>query len=294
MPSLRTAVPRAFRLLAVLVLLFAVSSVALPHPGAGAMHAGAAQSEAAEFAIAQIRCRPCQTGIALIDASGGRARSLTRRSGWQDDDPAWSPDGERLAFTRTTDDYRSLNVYVMRADGRGVRRLTSGRFDERPSWSPDGRWIAYQSTRGIKLIHPDGSGARRVRGTRGAAWPAWAPDGSRLAFADDGWIWTADLDGRARRRIVRGRDPDWSPDGRVIAYVRSSGGVATIAAAGGASRHLGRGLQPDWSPDGSRIAFARWPASGRFSVWVMNADGGDRQLVTRSARSPAWRTVVTP
>jgi len=265
-----------------------VLAVAAALPGASAAQGGA------PLAIVQAYCQPCITGISVVDASGGGARSLTRHAGWSDDTPAWSPDGRRVAFMRTKDAYRSFRLYVMNANGRGVRRLTSGRFDQRPAWSPNGRWIAYESRRGIKLIHPDGSGARLIRGSAGAAWPSWAPTGKRLAFADDGWIWTADRDGSKRRQLIRGSDPDWSPDGRSIVYVVPNGGIATISATGGTSRSLGKGLQPDSSPDGKRIAFARLATTGRFSVWVMNADGSNRQLVKRGARSPAWRPVASP
>jgi len=272
------------RVRAVLALV-AVLAAAAALPGASAAQ------DAASLAIVQIRCAPCITGISVVDASGAGARSLTRHAGWFDDSPTWSPDGRRIAFMRTTNAYRSFRIYIMRANGRGVRRLTSGRFDQRPAWAPNGRWIAYESRRGINLIRPNGSGARRIPGTAGAAWPTWAPSSKRLAFAQDGWIWTAGRDGSRRSRLAHGTDPDWSPDGRSIAYVPPSGGIATIPVAGGATRSLGNGLQPDWSPDSQRLAFARSPTSTRFSVWVMNADGSDRQLVKRRARGPEWRPV---
>lgn len=259
---------------------------------AAALPGASAAQDADTLAIVQVHCDPCVTGISVVSASGTGARTLTRHAGWFDDTPAWSPDGRRIVFMRTKNAYRSFRIYVMRANGRGVRALTSGRFDQRPAWSPKGRWIAYESRRGINLIRPDGSGGHRLRDTVGAAWPTWAPTGRQLAFADDGWIWIASRDGGNRRRLVRGTDPDWSPDGRSIAYVQPDGGIATIPAAGGASRFLGRGLQPDWSPDGKRIAFARSPSPTRFSVWVMNADGSDRRLVRRRARAPAWRPAL--
>ena len=232
-----------------------------------------------------------QRGIVLVDPDGGNKRVLTDRRGWLDYSPAWSPDARRIAFTRTTDNYRSFHVYVMRADGRGVHRLTDGRFDESPDWSPDGRAIAYGSMRGIKIIRPDGSGKRGVTGTREAGDPAWSPDGRRLAFAQRGYVWTAKPNGRDRRRIVRGREPDWSPDGRRIAYVPRNGGVATVGVDGKGRRFLGKGLQPAWSPDGDRIAYARWPANEVFSVWLMSAQGEHVRRVTRQGAYPAWRPV---
>src|SRR5512142_1983078 len=93
--------------------------------------------------------------IVLIDGTGHQVAVLTKRapstSDWA---PAWSPDGTRIAFVRTTDGRRSFHVHVMRADGTGIRQITHGRFDENPAWSPDGRWIAYSSASGLRLVHP--------------------------------------------------------------------------------------------------------------------------------------------
>jgi Tol biopolymer transport system component len=252
-----------------------------------AAHAHSARTDV--LAVSRIGCRPCYVGISLVNASGGHGTALTRHTGWEDNSPAWSPDARWIAFSRTTDGYRSYHLYVMRSDGRGVHQITHGRFDEQPAWSPDGRWIAYQSTDGIALVRPDGRGRHIVRGMSDAAFPAWSPTSRQLTFSQSGYIWTARTDGSARHRLVRGDDPSWSPTGRTIAYMPPDGGVATVPAAGGRARWLGNGMEPSFSPSGNQIVFTRWPATNQFNVWTMNADGSGRRLVMRDARTPAWR-----
>lgn len=77
------------------------------------------------------------------------------------EDPSWSPDGTRLAYTRAGD------IWLVGADGSGNRAVTSGRdFDMDPTWSPDGGWIAF--TRGpsqgpsVHIVRPDGTGLRKL------------------------------------------------------------------------------------------------------------------------------------
>jgi Tol biopolymer transport system component len=256
-------------------------------------------------------------GIVLIEAGGRRLATLTRprRQGVLDWGPAWSPDGKRIAFVRTTDAHRSFHVYVMRADGSGVRRLTNGQFDESPSWSPAGRLIAYESADGLRVVRPDGSGRRLVpgTGTSGPDWsrpfaadPSWTPAG-RLVYSFHpeipvdwpasckrlssrcGWVWTSRVDGRSRHFLVRGRDAHWSPDGRQVVFTPPDGGVATIAAAGGRSRFLGRGYLASWAPDGLSIVYARLgegPAGD--SIWIMGANGSRPHRIFRGATDPAW------
>lgn len=241
--------------------------------------------------IAVTQLRSAGTGIGLVDLAG-RPHPLTRHVGWYDDDPAFSPDGRRVAFTRSTDGRRSTHVFVMRADGRGVRRITGGRFDERAAWSPDGRWIAYQAAGGtVRLVRPDGRGDHRLPGSAGASSPAFSPDGRRLAFGQGGFVVTVRRDGTARRLLARGREPAFAPDGRTLAFTGTDGGVFTVPLAGGPVRFLHRGMQPEYSPDGTQIAFTRWPASGRFSVWTMRADGSGARRLLVDARSPAWRPI---
>lgn len=251
----------------------------------------------------------------LIDDQGRRIATLTSPRGAASDwSPAWSPDGTRIAFTRTRDGRRS--IYVMRADGSGLRRLTNGRFDDDAAWSPDGRWIAYVSTAGIRLVHPDGTGSRSVPGTGVqkpncseifGTTPSWTPTG-RLAFAFHaeiatdwpatcksaaarcGWIVTTRIDGSNRTAVVRGRDAHWSPDGRTVVFTPPNGGVA-IVSAGGAGRHfLGRGYMADWSADGTQIVYARMGlAARRDSIWIMNRNGSGAHRILDGAGTPTWK-----
>jgi Tol biopolymer transport system component len=193
-------------------------------------------------------------------------------------DPAWSPDGSRLVFSGLTgfndlNNRRSnLDIYVVNADGTGLRRLTWSRAgDAQPAWGagPFAGRIAFTRNRAgredVFTVHPDGSGLRRV--TRGGgAEPSWSPDGSRLVFTRNGRIHVVGADGRGLRRVTRGiaSGPVWSPDGRRIAFIRNftNPEVARIYTVGVDGRGLrmvtsttrGMPLGPiDWQPLRRRI-----------------------------------------
>jgi uncharacterized membrane protein len=135
------------------------------------------------------------TDLWTIRIEDGHAERITELS--RVDDPVWSPTDDRIAFTRwdqhdrETEFGNDQEIYVVDADGGGVRNLTNDedceagcrgdRRDEAPSWSPDGRWIAFVSTRGeqhdpdnpptttqVWEIRPDGT-ARRKR----TSSPTW-------------------------------------------------------------------------------------------------------------------------
>jgi Tol biopolymer transport system component len=112
--------------------------------------------------------------IRVMDADGGNPQTLNI-TGFHDTQPAWSPDGSIILFTREEEDphgwWTTPNVYVMNADGTGVIPLTGGAGGSEPAWSPDGRRIAFS---GIVVMNADGSDPVSLTDQWGSS-PAWLP-----------------------------------------------------------------------------------------------------------------------
>jgi Tol biopolymer transport system component len=266
----------------------------------------------------QLDSRGPYSSQAIFVASAGGGPAVRATYGLaQDVDPAWSPATGEIAFSSTRDGH--LNVYAMRRDGAGVRRLTDAAAQEfEPDWSPDGSLVAFASGRGgargplgpkglpasLYVMRPDGTGAVRLTDTSSYDGdPVWAPDGTRIAFVSDragsSDIWVMNSDGSAQARLTSGQDdrPSWSPDGTRLVFDRESpDGSATaiyvMNADGGGQRRLiaGNGTQPAWSPDGRWIAFVS-DRDGHPNVYVASADGTDVLQVTRDSAlkfRPAW------
>lgn len=127
-----------------------------------------------------------------MDADGSDQVNLTNHPAF-DAQPAWSPDGSKVAFN-TNRDGGDFEIYVMNSDGTGLERLTSSPGeDSGPTWSPDGSQIAFQSRRDGNLeiyrMDADGSDVTRLTNndtgtpfTTFDAFAAWSPDGERIAF----------------------------------------------------------------------------------------------------------------
>ena len=160
------------------------------------------------------------------------------------------------------------DIWVMGADGSNRRQVTRTHdpdVDFDPSLSPDGRRLVLRTSRGRYVPDPNGTG---VQG-----------------------IFVVDLDGSHERQIQPPRGglfPDWSPDGRRIAFsTLRADGTETIITTDPDGTHVhGTGVVggecAEWSPDSSRIAYCHHPGDGDFDVWVMNADGSHRRPLTRT------------
>jgi dipeptidyl aminopeptidase/acylaminoacyl peptidase len=130
-------------------------------------------------AIVFTRSRPSSIELYTMGMHGGNQRRLTQDTA-EDSTPEWSPDGTRLAWSRTTESLVS-DIWVMNADGTDRRNLThaDGSFD--PTWSPDGTRIAYERNFTIWVIDADGTDDHQI--SPAGAFdhdPAWSPDGQGL------------------------------------------------------------------------------------------------------------------
>jgi Tol biopolymer transport system component len=132
------------------------------------------------FQTGWLQSQSLDQSIGITDLSGA---SMTTFAGT---DPAWSPDGKQLAFSRSSDGH--MHLFVARPDGSGAVQITDGSEDDRqPAWAPNGQLIAYCAVRrneegwdqgNLFVVHADGSGlAQLTEGDSLACRPDWARDG---------------------------------------------------------------------------------------------------------------------
>jgi len=262
-----------------------------------------------------------QVWVANARLSGAkRLTSGAYDSGW----PVWSPDGKTLVFDsartdRTPNDRRHVNdVFLMNADGSGVKRLTDSKGTSGDAaWSPKGSLIAFEADRGnskelsaVYVMSASGGKLRRI--TRPAPpmsdyKPRFSPDGTRLAFvrargtADNApaALFTVRLDGTGLHRLtsfsLHADDSDWAPDGKRIVFEAypnpaAFGDIYVVDASGGRPVNVTRNpvgqagcADPVWSPEGRKILFLdnrRVNGVPRTGLATMNSEGSDRRFVS--------------
>jgi Tol biopolymer transport system component len=174
------------------------------------------------------------------------------KSSHSDNSPAFSPDGERIAFVSNHAD--NEEIWVSRPDGARAVQLTSLRaHTTEPRWSPDGRHIAFSSSApgnaAIYVVESDGGVPRLLNAE---------PNGSFT--------------------------PSWSPDGEWIYFTCGSSGsreIWKIPAEGGAAKQLTHtgAYQAQASPDGKLVYFSKLQSNDGVAIWSIPASGGPEKPV---------------
>jgi len=281
----------------------------LPLPGVAPARARFTVGGAPPSARAPLAYQTLVSGHWRVATQGDEGSPRVLPGGaWDDVDPAWSPDGTRLAFASNREG--AWRVYVAGAAGEQPLRVTDGPGQDRqPAWSPDGRWLLFVSDRDgreqVYMVPAEGGAVRQLtHGPDGGSQPSWAPDGLRFAFVRlvDGRprVFIGDTLGGTPRPLssTPGRQvqPAWSPDGRVIAFAGLEGGRWSIYMAeveGGAVRRVSPGgtdRRPMWSPDGRTLAFVT-VRNAQSQIVALDLERGEVRRLTDGhlhALNPAW------
>jgi Tol biopolymer transport system component/DNA-binding winged helix-turn-helix (wHTH) protein len=236
---------------------------------------------------------PEQSGIYVKGVVGDEFTQLTKNSG--DCCPAWSPDGGLIAFTRTSENERTL--YTVSSGGGAEKKLISlppgrGEID----WSPDGASIAYTAaangSSGISLLHLQDLSSQTVTSpnTPEADWgPAFSPDGTLLAFVrghSGGGPYELivhDLVKQTSRKLLENEpsiigSPAWTQDGEALIYSSNRDGskLWRIGVSSGSPTELDEVGEQVWNPAvarvGNRLAYQK--ITSPLNIWQIDIGAG--------------------
>ena len=175
-----------------------------------------------------------------IDAETGEGQQLTNGDVFDEIEPAWSPDGEKIVFRSNQADNPDLepeavDLLVVSATGGAARKIEAPAGPkQKPVFSPDGKQVCYSSTLGgsYQIWHLPSLGSIALQLTKtqapySDALTVWSPDGRNVVFYSNrsgSWdIWSVDLAGRGEPKQLTHFEsnenyPAWSPDGKNISF----------------------------------------------------------------------------
>lgn len=264
--------------------------------------------------------------LRVVDSDGANDRVLTE-SGYALS-PSWHPSGNRVVFSDFTNagtqiaqvDVWSRQVSLVRSTPRGLNMT--------PAYTPNGHQIVYsaggEGPSDLVMANADSTFPARhlYPGARETSSPTFNPSGARLAYISPRiWqgrgesarytpqIFTMNADGTGEVQLTPSTagvrtyrtSPDWSPDGRRVAYMQQNGDFQlwTIGVDDRKMKKLtsvGENEDPSWSPDSRHLAFTS-NRGGAKEIWVLDTQSGRyRQLTYRGggARLAAWSRIINP
>ncbi len=244
--------------------------------------------------------------VYVMNADGTGVQNLTNNPSRNDDGPAWSPDGTKIAWTVSSP---CCELWVMNLDGTGKRLIAA--TGAQASWSPNGKQIVFQGFKGgrieIAVMNSAGGKSRRIAKDGSPENPVWSPDGSKIAFirsvAGLNSLWVMNRNGKNKRMLTSGPgvdSPDWSPDGKKILFDRGNGKktrIYVINANGKQEKKLTRepirAENATYAPDGSKIIYSRGATNAKSRLYVMNPNGkGPKQKLSAGGLpcfQPSWQ-----
>jgi dipeptidyl aminopeptidase/acylaminoacyl peptidase len=212
--------------------------------------------------------------------------------------PAWSPDGQRIAYSSIDDS--TTDIWVMQANGTYPVKLTNGGRNRKPAWSPDGRKIAFVSNRSgtndIWIMNADGSKQTKlVVSNDQENAPSFSPGSDQIVYSkndgDTTSLMIVNTTGTGLRTLTSGNFHDWEANwntrGILFSSNRGSRDLDTwkiweIQPDGANLRQVGdvAGLSPSWLPDG-RILFMDegMPSKALSSISAYNPNTGLKQVL---------------
>ncbi|RPJ51785.1 MAG: hypothetical protein EHM21_01880 [Chloroflexi bacterium] len=194
-----------------------------------------------------------------------------------DYDPAWSPDGKRIAYTSLSGGKPSINV--LNLDDNSIQDISQSRYpDKQPAWNPSGLQLAFVRqflASQVWIMSSNGQLQSQfsVSGPVNNFWPAWSIDGQVIFYSQ------TSQEPNVPRLVYMRYEDRATPNKEYRIPTNPKGETGPV-------------FEVDASPDGFWLAYESWPDGKNHDIYIMNINGSNRERLTTDRAfdfGPAWR-----